>query len=66
MSFAIFIDKAEKEMQSVANDYLFNRQYSKKDPSQVLEEANEKMFHAIKDRDFFVELYSKFECIQST
>lgn len=62
MSLAIFIDKANKEMASVSNDYLFNRKYSKDSPDKILQQANERMFEAIKERDFFIDLYNRFEC----
>ena len=59
MSFEIFIDKANKEMASVSHDYMFNRKYSKDTHGNILHQANERMFKAIKERDFFIDMFNK-------
>lgn len=53
-----FIDKANIEINAALSTYEMNRKYSK-NQEEALNKANESLYKAIKDRDFFTDLYNR-------
>lgn len=58
LGFAPFIDKANKEILNISATYLMNRKYTK-NPEKELQKANEQMYKAIMERNFFVDMELK-------
>lgn len=59
--YLIFIQKAQREIDSAANHFAFARKYANTSEKQqeLLDEANEKVYKAILDKKFFIEQYNR-------